>query len=65
VDRSGKGRPPACTHVFEIVHPDQLGDIPVVMDPALRRMGVATASRRDAKGTWLVVVMVTEGVKCH
>jgi uncharacterized protein YkwD len=65
VDRTGKAGPPACVHAFEIVHPDQLGELPAVVDPALRRMGVATATRRDTKGTWLVVVLVTEGVKCH
>jgi hypothetical protein len=65
VDRTGKAGPPACARVFEIVHPDQLAELPVVVNPLLRRMGIATATRKDAQGTWLVVVMVTEGVKCQ
>jgi hypothetical protein len=65
VDRAGKAGPPACVHAFEILHPDQLAELPVIVDPLLRRMGVATTTRQDGKATWLVVVMVTEGVKCR
>lgn len=65
VDRTGKGRPATCVRLFEIVHPDQLAELPVTLDPKLRRIGVATTTRPEGKGTMLVLLMLTEGIKCE
>jgi uncharacterized protein YkwD len=65
VERSGHERPPACVHSFELLQPDQIGDLPVVVEPLLRRMGLGTTTRTDGKATWLVLLLLTEGVKCR
>jgi hypothetical protein len=64
VDRSGGSRAP-CVRLFEIGHPEQLAEVPVVLEPELRRMGVGIATRSEGKATLLVLLMLTEGVKCQ
>jgi uncharacterized protein YkwD len=64
VDRSGQSRPPVCVRLFEIGEPDQIAELPVVLEPRLRRMGVAVTTRREGRATMLVLLLLTEGIKC-
>jgi uncharacterized protein YkwD len=54
----------ACTHFFEILDPEQLESLPVLVDPRLARMGVAVGARLDAGTPRFAVIVVAEGVPC-
>jgi uncharacterized protein YkwD len=64
----------ACTHFFEILDPEQLESLPVLVDPRLARMGVAVGVRHGAgwpardggdRGTpRFAVIVVSEGLPC-
>ena len=54
-----------CVLQAELLELRQLGDIPLLTSPALRRFGVGVHLRRDAKGTRLSTVLILEGVPCQ
>jgi uncharacterized protein YkwD len=54
----------ACTHFFEILDPEQLESLPVLVDPRLARMGVAVGARPGAGTPRFAVIVVSEGVPC-
>jgi uncharacterized protein YkwD len=57
-------RPAGCVRLFEIVDPDQLGELPMVLERRLRKIGVGVASRTEKSETLLEVLIVGEGVSC-
>jgi uncharacterized protein YkwD len=55
----------ACTHFFEILDPEQLESLPVLVDPRLARMGVAVGARGgDGRIPRFAVIVVSEGLPC-
>jgi len=54
----------ACTHFFEIVDPEQLESLAVLVDPRLARMGVAVGARGDRGAPRFAVIVVSEGLPC-
>jgi uncharacterized protein YkwD len=65
VDRTGMNRATTCVRLFELGQPEQLPELPVVLEPKLRRMGLAITTHTQGKVTMLVLLMLTEGVKCQ
>jgi uncharacterized protein YkwD len=54
-----------CVRIFEIADVDQLDELPVVLDPRLRRIGIGTAQRPEGRGIMLVLLIVSEGRACE
>jgi uncharacterized protein YkwD len=54
----------ACTHFFEILDPEQLESLPVLVDRRLARMGVAVGARGDRGTPRFAVIVVSEGLPC-
>jgi uncharacterized protein YkwD len=63
-DRTGVSRPPVCVRLFEIGDPDQLAELPVLLEPRLRRMGVAVTTRTEGRTIMQVLLVLTEGIHC-
>lgn len=65
VKRHGSGRPASCILALEVLEPVQLTELPGVLSPALRRIGVGARLREDNKGRRLATVLMLEGVTCQ
>ena len=63
--RSPRRQAGGCVRLFEILDPDQLEQLTELVDPPLRRIGVAIGSRSEGRVRWLVLLLVTEGGKCE
>jgi uncharacterized protein YkwD len=64
VRKRGVDRQAGCVRLFEVLDRDQIGGLPTVLGPHLRRVGVGVATRTDGKTTWLEVLILTEGLAC-
>jgi uncharacterized protein YkwD len=65
VDRLRSPRPTSCAHWAEFRDREQLERDPILTAPALVKFGLDAQIRTDAKGTRLMVVIVSEGVPCR
>jgi uncharacterized protein YkwD len=54
----------ACTHFFQILDPEQLESLPMLVDPRLARMGVAVGAPADRGTPRFAVIVVSEGLPC-
>jgi uncharacterized protein YkwD len=61
---TSRHREGVCVHLFALEHPEQLDQLPTLVDAKLRRMGVAVTTRVDGDITWLVLLVVAEGGEC-
>jgi uncharacterized protein YkwD len=64
VDRLRTSRPGACIRASDLLELSQLNDVPALVEPGLRRIGVGARTRHDSKGTRLSTVIMLEGVPC-
>jgi hypothetical protein len=55
----------SCVFRVELLELEQLKQFTPLLSPQLRRFGIGTHLRRDAKGTRLSTVIMLEGVPCH
>lgn len=64
VIRLHSGRPAGCSQVLALLELSQLERIPVLLSPELKRLGVGTRTRKNAKGTSLATAFITDGPAC-
>jgi hypothetical protein len=62
--RRGVSRRGGCVRLFEIVEPDQLEELPDLVDGRVHKIGLAVTTRSEGKATVLVLLVLTEGVAC-
>ncbi|MES1182601.1 MAG: CAP domain-containing protein [Myxococcales bacterium] len=65
VNRLRTSRSNSCVFRAELLELEQLKQFTPLLSPQLRRFGIGTHLRRDAKGTRLSTVIMLEGVPCH
>ena len=65
VQRLRSSRPGACSFQVQLLELSQLAEIPALVLPALRRIGVGAHLYKGKHGTSLATVLMLEGVPCN